>query len=149
MKRILAISDTHGAKVAIEKVLEVKHDYLFFMGDGLRDVEEINEEHFYKVAGNCDTFNIFEPEVDTFVIDGVKVFITHGHKFKARYSLSLLLKEAKDRGANLVCFGHTHCPMIKEIDGLMVINPGSLKNGNYALIMINDGKITAELKRLD
>lgn len=150
MKTILAISDSHGDKNDVLKVVaDEKHDYLFFMGDGLRDIEDLTETNVIKVAGNCDIFFNFEAEVETLTIENVRVLITHGHRYKVKYSLALIEKEARERGINLVCFGHTHAPLVQLIDGITYVNPGSLKDGNYAVITVDGNKITATLKRLD
>lgn len=149
MKTILAISDIHGAKNDVLKVIAEKHDYLFFMGDGLRDIEDLTEPNIIKVAGNCDIFFNYEPEVETLTIEDVRVLITHGHRYKVKYSLALIEKEARERGVNLVCFGHTHASKVQVVDGITYVNPGSLKEGNYAIITVDGNKITATLKRLD
>ena len=40
--------------------------------------------------------------------------------------ISGVAEEAKSRDCDAVFFGHTHKPVIEEIDGVLAINPGSL-----------------------
>ena len=37
-----------------------------------------------------------------------------------------MAKKSKGREADIVMYGHTHKPSLHEVDGLMVINPGSI-----------------------
>ena len=45
---------------------------------------------------------------------------------------------AKENGCNIVLYGHTHQQLVDEYDGVTFINPGALKEGNYALINENE-----------
>ena len=61
MTRLLVLSDSHGGRAAIERILmkESKNiDALIFLGDGLRDLELALTLYprlrAYSVAGNCD-----------------------------------------------------------------------------------------------
>ena len=38
----------------------------------------------------------------------------------------MLAVSAKKKGADIVMFGHTHVPLIKKIDDVTLINPGSI-----------------------
>ena len=55
-----------------------------------------------------------------------RVMVTHGHHYSVYYDLSALAQVAKDKGADVVMFGHTHVPAIERIDGITLVNPGSL-----------------------
>ena len=41
-------------------------------------------------------------------------------------SLLGVFKTAKDRGADIVMYGHTHRPAYSDEDGLITLNPGSI-----------------------
>ena len=67
MTKLLVLSDSHGGRAAIERVLmkESKSiDALIFLGDGLRDLELAltlyPKLRAYSVAGNCD-YGALEP----------------------------------------------------------------------------------------
>ncbi len=54
--------------------------------------------------------------------------------------------------ANIICVGHTHQPYVLEVDGKLVVNPGSVgqpRDGDprAAYAIIEDGKV--ELKRVE
>lgn len=40
---------------------------------------------------------------------------------------------AREQGASIYVFGHTHIPMSVEVDGVWLINPGAIAPGNYLL----------------
>lgn len=50
------------------------------------------------------------PEVLKLTLDGVKFFLTHGHRYSVKYALDALLNAAYFAGADMVLFGHTHTP---------------------------------------
>jgi len=149
MAKICLISDSHGYKNRVESlVYENDYDYIFFMGDGLRDFEDIDLNNIKKVSGNCDLFN-FEAITMFVNINKNKIMITHGHEYKAKLSKALMLKTAKENNCNIVCFGHTHKQFCEYIDDILFVNPGALKNGEYALLTINDdGTKSVEFKEL-
>ena len=41
-------------------------------------------------------------------VDGVKIFFTHGHAYQVGYGLEELEQTARDLGASIACYGHTH-----------------------------------------
>lgn len=146
--RILAISDTHGAAYNLINILEKTDniDYLIFLGDGIREVENVLKSYpsikLLTVSGNCDVdpFNLYK-ESDLVHISGKKIFFCHGHKFYVKSGIGVITQYAKNLGADILLFGHTHTPHLKYDDGLYVINPGSLSKSrtgknSYALIEI-------------
>lgn len=66
-------------------------------------------------------------------IEGKKFVLSHGSPGGDMYkylrpdvSDEQLESELKDMGADIVFIGHTHLPMVREIDGTIVVNPGSV-----------------------
>ena len=62
MTKLLVLSDSHGARGAIERILNKEQnnvDAVIFLGDGLRDLEQtlafFPHLRVYFVAGNCDS----------------------------------------------------------------------------------------------
>ena len=151
--RLLVISDTHGAAYNLINILEKTDniDYLIFLGDGIREVENVLKSYpsikLLTVAGNCDMdpFNLYK-ESDLAYIVGKKIFFCHGHKFYVKSGIGAITQYAKNLGADILLFGHTHTPHLKYDDGLYVINPGSLSKSrtgknSYALIEITESGI--------
>ena len=140
MKKVLLISDSHGNKKGIEKLLNKEDfDLLLFAGDGLKDVESVNK-NIVKVAGNCDLFSNESLE-EIVCVEGLNILLTHGHLYKAKYTLLGLVNEANKRNCKIVCFGHTHQKTQENLNGVLLLNAGAFKNGNALYITINSGDI--------
>lgn len=151
-KYLTVISDTHGARRNVSLLLGdfSISDKIVFLGDGLSDLIECFdfEDKIIKVAGNCDfTFSVKKQEV--FTIEKVKFLAVHGDGYGVKTSIERLKNYAKGLGINVVLFGHTHKPIIKEEDGVYFINPGTLsRHGDketFAFITVNGDKIDAKI----
>lgn len=72
-------------------------------------------------------------------MDGLHLFITHGHYYYVSMGEDHLKEEARGRGADIVMYGHTHRPSITREKDLTVVNPGSIaipgrrQKGTYVL----------------
>ena len=111
MTKLLVLSDSHGGRAAIERVLLKENaniDALVFLGDGLRDLEQALTPYprlrAYSVAGNCD-YGALEPMDGLAAFDQTIVFYTHGHMYGVKYDLDTLTDAAAARGAELALFG--------------------------------------------
>ena len=90
--RICVVSDSHGRKKSLEELVGSNNfDYIFFLGDGLSDLRGIDSDKIKKVSGNCDFFSSIA-ETQVFTIRGIKILITHGHKFKVKVNTNLNFK---------------------------------------------------------
>lgn len=151
MKKLIIISDTHGSRKGIEKLkpLIAENDYVIHLGDGAGDMREITElypDKVYLCAGNCDFFSPL-PDEGTLDVEYVKILYCHGHRYGVKRDLDQLAREAKKRGCDIALYGHTHNALITEIDGVTLINPGTLRHaagegGSYCYLVINKDKIT-------
>ena len=153
MKAIL-LSDSHGrVGNLVEAVMNEKDvDMVMFMGDVHRDIEEFILAFprilVAEVIGNNDFFEKSVPEDRFFEFGGKKIFMTHGHRYNVKYSTALLVKKAKEVGADICLYGHTHSRDFDEVAGITVINPGSASK-SYAVLNIENGEIGVEFKNLD
>ena len=146
--KVLVISDIHGdifymSALIAKMTRESKPDALIFCGDGLQDAltHKTTFSRFAAVRGNCD-FS-FPPEIAlerTALLSGVYIFITHGHMYKVKRSLLSLNFRAREVGAQVACFGHTHQPYLERHRGVLMLNPGALCNGCYAVLDIDDAR---------
>ena len=129
--RILVLSDSHGRADRLSEIIfrfpDIKH--IFFLGDNLRDIEEAAGVHpdkiYYSVKGNCDFGETAETSGEA-ILGGTRIFYTHGHNFGVKYSYDSLLAAAKNAGAKIALYGHTHIADIKYEEGVYIINPGSV-----------------------
>ena len=51
--------------------------------------------------------------------------------------------------AEIALFGHTHRGFAAYVGGVLLINPGALKNGDWCLLKISEKDIIPYLKNLD
>ena len=154
MTKLLVLSDSHGGRAAIERVLmkESKNvDALIFLGDGLRDLEAALAGYpklrAYSVAGNCD-FGALEPTDGIAAFDQVVIFYTHGHMYGVKYDLDTLADAAAARGAEVALFGHTHIPHAEQRGNVFLFNPGSCGRcytgaDTYGILTTDEGKVVA------
>lgn len=144
-KTILVVSDTHGQKNLLETLIEKQsYDLVFFLGDGVRDFNDIEEDNILKVQGNCDLF-CDEPIYRIEIINGIKILLCHGHTFFVKYDIYSLLNKAKQLGCRFVFYGHTHRQFMETIDGITLINPGSFACGNYAIFkLLSNGEFEVQ-----
>ncbi|WNS74506.1 metallophosphoesterase [Bacillus sp. DTU_2020_1000418_1_SI_GHA_SEK_038] len=146
--RILIVSDSHGLTGELTEIK--KHstgiDKLIHCGDSELISDHPGLEGFTAVRGNCDFDNTF-PEEHVEDIGGHRVFITHGHRYSVKSTLLNLSYRAKELGARIVCFGHSHYLGAEMIDGILFINPGSIrkprgrKERTYVIIDIEKDEI--------
>lgn len=155
--RLLAISDTHGD---VSKVCSIINDIrnlidgVIHLGDVVEDAESIKRMYpslpLYNICGNCDYGTNISP-METLVFENKKIFITHGHLFGVNFDTTKLVYKAMEKGADIALFGHTHIPYSEQINGVYVMNPGSLSRPrggskpSYGIIKIEDGVITPSL----
>ena len=94
-------------------------DAIFFLGDGAEDIimmrNEFPEMAFYLVKGNCDTGRVFAfdspiKKTEALEICGMRITLTHGDLYGAKFGTAGLEKLAAETGADIVVFGHTHRP---------------------------------------
>lgn len=156
MKKIIIFSDTHGYTDSCIRIIQQagKIDAVIHAGDCTSDAEDLSyifpEIPVYFVAGNNDFFTK-APEHITVVVDGVKIYVTHGHKERVKYesSYSTLRKQAEKANADLAVFGHTHIPYTSYDNGIILLNPGSTRfSHTYAEAKIDNGKIYVGIKEI-
>lgn len=161
MIKILVVSDTHGqiehAVDAIEK--EGPFDRMIHLGDQVDDAIRLAQwlgiETLDLCAGNCDYVSE-GPAEKILEIDGVKIFMTHGHRYGVKYTLDRLYYRTKEVEAKLALFGHTHQRRMAEESGVVLFNPGSLslprdwkeKRKSFGIIQITEGHFHLEYKYL-
>lgn len=147
---IAVISDTHRMKNYIDKAKKYLKEasIIIHLGDNIEDIECLKEGFkgdVYAVKGNCDLKNTF-PTEQVIDIEGIRIFMTHGHNYGVKMSLNNLYYKAKEINADIVLFGHTHEHLIVEEDGITFMNPGSISlprsMGRYiGFIDISSGEI--------
>ena len=155
--KCLCFSDSHGTSDYMRRALKLHPDaeVIFFLGDGLSDAEELlydKSRAWLAVKGNCDYISelggAFVKKLDSITLLGKKIVFTHGDLYGVKYGTDGIISLAKEQGADIVLFGHTHIPFEKYIPsedegGIYLFNPGSIgvpyrSNTSYGVINITD-----------
>ena len=151
MKKLVIMSDTHGKKAGVQslKAILAENDYIVHLGDGAEDMKELRNrypEKTYACVGNCDLFAPL-PEDGVLEVENVRIFYCHGHRYGVKNDLEALASAAKARDCQIALYGHTHLGKISEIDGVTLINPGTMryapgKGGSYCYLVVNKDQFT-------
>lgn len=149
--KILVLSDSHSSLSFMRRCIEmVRPDRMIHLGDYYDDAVAIAEEYphipMVQVPGNCDRYRCppFVQEILIGKVDGVNMYLTHGHRHMVKQRLDMLLLDVRKSKAAAVLYGHTHiADCHQEEDGIWVLNPGSCGyyGGSAGLIETDDGKI--------
>ena len=132
--KLLVFSDSHGNVFPMrEAVLRNRDaDCILYLGDGLRDLEEIRREFpipILAVRGNCDFGMEGYSEEESITLDGVRILLTHGHRYGVKGGTGAFLTYARAKGYHIALYGHTHLPHESyhgEGQPLYLMNPGSI-----------------------
>ncbi|NSL51561.1 metallophosphoesterase family protein [Calidifontibacillus erzurumensis] len=146
--KVLIVSDSHGLK---EELIELKNRYMtevdamIHCGDSELESSSNELSGFLVVKGNCDFDRSF-PSDQLVNLNHLPFYITHGHLYNVKMTLLNLRYRAEEVGAKIVCFGHSHIAGAELIDGILFINPGSIrlprmrKEKTYSILEIDDNK---------
>lgn len=155
------ISDTHIPDRARELPKNVisafqNVDLILHAGD-LTSMEVIDE--LEKIAptiaiqGNMDrAAGIILPNAKVIEVEGIKIGIAHGEVYP-RADTQQLLYLAKQLDADILVTGHSHQPKIEQIDGVLLLNPGSpivprLADRTVMLLEINNKDVDVEVVKI-
>ncbi len=145
--KLMFASDIHGSKDFCEKLLvrymDEAPEKLILLGDilyhGPRNelplgyepkrvctLLNLIKDNVICVRGNCDAevdqmvldFPIMA-DYSTIYIDGLTMYVTHGHKYNIENPLPMCEHD-------ILIYGHTHVPMALESEIGLFLNPGSV-----------------------
>lgn len=150
--KILVFSDSHGTvRYMREAVAAQRPDRVLHLGDVMRDGEELAralpELPIDQVCGNCDGYYA-QPEEKVLDLRGHRIFMTHGHLYHVKSGLSLAVRAAQERGAEVLLFGHTHQPLVDRQGPLWIMNPGSIRGWGpttYGVLTLEDGRVDCRI----
>lgn len=127
--RVLVVSDSHGnVDNMVRAVEQVQPDYVLHLGDCQRDMEALRREFpglaMEGVPGNCD-WGSYDQKERLIELGGVRILMLHGHTRNVKSSPMAAMYAAKEWGAQVLLFGHTHRPMVDNDGTLLTLNPGA------------------------
>ena len=146
INKVLILSDNHGDILPMNRIVEAEwpFDVLIHCGDAQCSLDLVlkhrAEFRLLAVSGNCDFHSSF-PEERISKVGDHTVMIAHGHHHFVNFDTDVLVSAGIRNHADIICFGHTHVPLIREEKDILVINPGSLtrsrrydRTGTYAVL---------------
>ena len=144
--KVLVLSDSHGAVHFLRRILETEPEaeIVFFLGDGLGDIEKVKPDYpdkkFITVKGNNDFYYQENREAYKY-IDGVTIMACHGDSYGVRNSLREVINKTASVRGNLALYGHTHVRNLYSdaATGIFAVNPGAVYDGRYCVLDINGG----------
>lgn len=154
--KLMIVSDIHGyldnTKALIKKFEMHKADKLIILGDiyhgySYQDTNEMVNlfsklcTKLYLLRGNCDSD--YDEDISpvgllkelVLEFNNRHIYFNHGHQG---------FPSVEFKQGDIYCHGHTHIPSIRELDKIIVCNPGSvsLPRGGYKasyMIIDDDG----------
>ena len=155
MLRYMVLSDSHRAGDWLAKAAEVcargGFDGVIHLGDVHSDAKRFAELAGVTplcVRGNCDLSRCSAPAERVETLGGVRFFLTHGDRYGVKSSLTHLSYRAEELRCQAALFGHTHDPFCGYVGAALLLNPGALRDGNWAELTLKDGSIVPRLLSL-
>lgn len=154
--KIVIIADSHKEYQKLKNIVNKNSDADLFihLGDGEHELKDMIRENpdkkFVFIKGESD-FGEYETEK---VVDAgpCKIYCAHGDLHNLQNGLDQIISDAKKNSCKIALFGHTHYYRTEYVDGVYVMNPGSVdaprghNPASYGIIQIDDtGKITMNI----
>ncbi len=149
--KIGVTGDTHGSIQAMRQILQVVEpvDYWFHTGDFSQDAGFLPQNTnlpLLSVAGNCDGSRSVS-NIDEFItLEGLRIWLTHGHRYMPHRKPEELAWWGKKLEADIVVFGHTHIPFCQWFGSMLLFNPGSpasprgAQGPSYGILTLQEGE---------
>lgn len=154
--KVLVFSDSHGNTENMRRAVEEQRpDCLIHLGDCVRDARLLASQFpalpMHLVRGNCDYGCASVPESLELELEGVRLFLAHGDRYRVKLGLDSFCNAAHFSGAALGLFGHTHRALWKPFGAMQVLNPGAVGDPlrpTYGLVEITDGAAVCRIVEL-
>ncbi len=147
---VIILSDNHGKVKVMDQIREAYPNADAYLHCGDNELRNSDMEPYHAVTGNNDYFYTY-PEQLVVDVKGHRFFITHSHTLRYGKRIEDLVMLAKKNQCEFACYGHTHIFDDQIVDGIHIINPGSLyynRDGSqpsFARLTIDDeGNTTVE-----
>lgn len=147
--KIILVSDNHGDAAPLDFVRDKYRGAQYFIHCGDAELPTWMLGGFSIVQGNNDGYKQF-PDRLIMPVGEHQIYICHGHRDMFFGHVDMLAEKAKENKCDLVFFGHTHIPFDAEIDGIRLVNPGSIwhnRDGSkpsYCIVTLNGKEIKVE-----
>ncbi|KON86836.1 metallophosphatase [Sporosarcina globispora] len=150
--KVLIVSDSHGLTSELSQIRDMhpNMDLMIHCGDSELQADHESLKGYAAVRGNCD-FEAAFPEDRIEEAGGLRFFVTHGHRYSVKSTLMNLSYRARELKADIVCFGHSHGLGTEMSDGILFINPGSIRlprgrtEKTYIILEIREKGVTLDV----
>lgn len=149
--KIVVVSDSHGRNELLKEIQRKHEDASLFVHCGDLEGDPLDFPGYIVVRGNNDYWGSFENE-RRIPIGKHCIYVTHSHRFSYFSRLEQMANRAKDLGCDIVCYGHTHVAALDKVNGVVLLNPGSLSHSrdgkpcSYAILEIENDQIQVDFK---
>ena len=152
--KLVIISDVHGKKTLLERILRFNPDADNFLslGDTEMTLDYLLDLDIIGVKGNYPR----DPGLGYehfMTFNGKKFMLTHGHKYGVHKGLKKLAKKAIQENIDVILYGHTHIAHALYCNDTLLLNPGSVyrprnkQQPSYCIMYVSDkGDITYEFR---
>jgi putative phosphoesterase len=145
--------------MALNEVLEwaknTALDAAVFLGDGAEDLAIASARSGFSlpwrsVRGNGDYDFSIPDNMIMEVPPSRKIFLSHGNHFRVREGVKIMAAAARSAGAEAALFGHTHIPYCATVEGVFLLNPGSIgrprsdSGYSFAILECSDSALSQE-----
>lgn len=155
MLRYMVLSDSHRAGGWLARAAEIYaqggFDGCIHLGDVHADARRFAELAGTTplcVRGNCDSPLCPAPAERVEALGGARILLAHGDRYGVKSSLTRLSYRAEELACQAAFFGHTHRAFCSYVGGALLLNPGALREGNWAEVTVQEGKIVPRLLSL-
>ena len=162
---IVVIGDTHALtfeELPKEMLNAIrKADYVIHVGDYtsknvLEGLIRLKGQQFKGVYGNTDPQAIRKmiPSKQILEINGKRIGITHpAVGGLEKYTLKRVMANFRNKNLDIIIYGHTHEPVIKNQDNILLVNPGKgyledRKLASFGIITI-DKEIKFKIQKIE
>ncbi len=148
--KIIVASDSHGRDELLYDLMEQHPDADAFLhcGDLENDAESF--PGYIIVQGNNDCgYDL--PQQCVLPFGDHRILLIHSHQFPYRKRDERMLEYAREHGCDIVCYGHTHVADVRVVNGITLLNPGSLKYSrdgrppSYAILTLEQEQVDAQI----
>lgn len=153
MIRIGVVSDSHmmldnRLRSAADALKARGVSRLIHLGDGAMDWDRLSVMlgvPLTAVAGNCDGSMVGMAQEAVITVEGTKLLLCHGHRLGVKFGLIRLKLRAEELGCQVGLFGHTHEQTEVWNEGILLLNPGALRDGRFAVLTVDGGAVSVAL----
>jgi hypothetical protein len=153
--KVIICSDTHASQnyidLLIERIEAYAPDCVIHLGDYWSDADQLRSDAYdlIRVPGTWTPF-YQNPDIDNRKfeeLNGWSFFLSHTptHHFNDLPGDVDPQEVIRTKACDILCHGHTHHPKVARENGVWVLNPGHLKEGDdrgyppsYAICSISD-----------